>query len=73
MATEKEVTDTIRLSVPIDRKTNDQFSGIMPHGLKAQVIRCLVELVIETQIELGKDSYLIHHLIKKECKIVIKS
>ena len=64
--------ELIRLSIPIDRETNELFSSIMPHGLKAEVIRCLVLLVIDSQKELGKGSYLIHHLINKECKLVIK-
>ena len=62
---------TIRLSVPIDRSVNEQFSNIMPHGLKAEAIRCLVQLVIDTQIRLGKDKYLIHHLINGDCRIEI--
>ena len=61
----------IRLSIPIDRELNDKFSAIMPHGLKAEVIRCLVELVIDTQRELGKKKYLIQNLIDKDCKLVI--
>jgi len=62
----------VRLSVPIDRGLNDQFAGMMPFGLKAQVIRSLVELVIKTQQDLGTKTYLIHHLINGECKLVIE-
>ena len=70
--TEKEIQNTtVRLSVPIERELNNQFSSIIPGGLKAHVVRCLVELVIETQRDLGKDVFLIQHLINKQCKIVI--
>jgi len=69
--TNEKEPETIRLSIPIERSVNEQFSNIMPHGLKAQVMRCLVHLVIDTQRDLGKEKYLIHHLINGECKIVI--
>lgn len=61
----------IRLSIPIDREINKRFSSMMPRGLKAEVIRCLIELVIDTQMGMGKDIYLIHHLINKECKLIV--
>lgn len=67
----KSDTDMIRLSIPIDRGTNDQFTNIMPRGLKSQVIRCLVNLVLKEQRALGKEAYLIHHLIKGECRLII--
>ena len=72
MGTEKEDSNTIRLSIPIDRDINDQFTSIMPSGLKAQVIRCLVELVVQTQRDLGKDVFLIQHLISNQCKLIIR-
>ncbi len=72
MGTETEESNTIRLSIPIDRDINDQFTGIMPAGLKAQAIRCLVELVVQTQRDLGKDVFLVQHLINNQCRIVIK-
>ena len=68
---EETENSVIRLSIPIEREVNDAFSALMPHGVKAEIIRCLVDLVIETQRKLGKDSYLIHHLINKECKLII--
>jgi len=72
MTVENETeSNIIRLSIPIDREINERFTSMMPHGLKAEVIRCLVELVIETQVGIGKERYLIHHLINKECKLVI--
>ena len=71
METEK-TEDTIRLSVPIEREVNDTFTAMLPHGLKAEVIRCLVKLVINTQRGMGKDTYLIHHLINNECELIVK-
>jgi len=72
MAVEKETeSNIIRLSIPIDREINERFTKMMPHGLKAEIIRCLVELVIDTQVGMGKEKYLIHHLINKECKLII--
>lgn len=68
---EETENPTVRLSVPIDRELNDKFAAMIPHRLKAEVVRCLVELTLKTQIELGKDEYLIHYLIDKRCKLVI--
>ncbi len=64
---------TIRLSVPIDREINDQLASVLPHGLKAQVIRELVELFISTQIELGDEVYLAQALLKKRVKLTVQS
>ena len=72
MGTEIEESTTIRLSIQIDRDINDQFTGIMPSGLKAQAIRCLVELVVQTQRDLGTDVFLIQHLINNQCKLIVK-
>ena len=63
---------TIRLSVPIDREVNDQFASVLPHGLKAQIIRELVELFISSQRELGDDVYLAQALIKKRVKLSVQ-
>lgn len=60
----------IRLSVPIERDINAKFASVLPRGLKAQVVRSLVELFIETQLELGEEVYLAQALIKGRVKLV---
>jgi len=64
---------TIRLSVAIDRDIDAVFAGGIPRGLKAEVIRRLVELFIETQQELGKDVFLVEALIKKRVKLSVQN
>jgi hypothetical protein len=64
--------EIIRLSVPIEREINARFASVLPKGLKAQVVRSLVELFIETQVELGDDVYLAQALIKGRCKLSVQ-
>lgn len=63
---------TIRLSVPIDREINDKLAAILPHGLKAQVVRSLVELFLDSQKELGADVFLAHALIKNRVELRVQ-
>lgn len=63
---------TIRLSIPIDREINDKLAAVLPHGLKAQVIRELVVLFIDSQIALGDEVYLAQHLLKGRVKLTVQ-
>jgi len=68
--------DDVRLSIPIDWETNEDFTNLMPYGIKAEVIRCLVRLVIETQKNIEEDGlkiYIIDHIVRGECELNIKS
>lgn len=64
---------TIRLSIPIGRDINTRFAAVLPPGLKAEVVRSLVELFIETQIELGDDVYLAQALINGRVKLRVQN
>jgi hypothetical protein len=64
---------TIRLSVPIEREINTRFASVLPPGLKAQVVRSLVELFVNTQVELGDDVYLAQALIKGRVKLRVQN
>lgn len=64
---------TIRLSVPIDRKVNDELAALLPHGLKAQVIRSLVTVFIKAQREYGEERWIAEDLIKNRCQLVVQN
>ena len=65
--------ENIRLSVPIDRKTNAKFSSLLPWGIKAAVIRALIKLFLDAQKEYGEDRFIADDLLKGRCKLVVQS
>ncbi|HEC66882.1 MAG TPA: hypothetical protein ENI23_16525 [bacterium] len=65
--------ENIRLSVPIDRGTNAKFSSLLPWGIKAAVIRALIKLFIDAQIEHGEDRWIAEDLIKGRCKLTVQN
>lgn len=69
---EIESRNTIRLSVPIEKEINDRLASLLPAGSKAQVIRSLVELFIQTQ-ESSPEEYLAQALIKGHCQLSIQN
>jgi formamidopyrimidine-DNA glycosylase len=64
--------NVIRLSVPIEREVNDKLLALLPWGVKAQVIRSLIKLFIDTQIEHGENRWIAEDLIKGRCKLVVQ-
>lgn len=56
------MSDTIRISVPIDRKLNDDLTTICRWGVKAQAIRELIVLLVETQKR--ESEYIVEDLLK---------
>ena len=57
----------VRISVPIDEEVNEKLKTIMPWGVKAQVVRELLLLLIETQK--STNSYVIQDLLKGKCEL----
>ena len=64
---------TIRLSVPIDREVNAELSALLPYGVKAQVIRSLVDVFIKSQKGYGEERWIAEDLIKGRCKLVVQN
>ena len=64
---------TIRLSIPIDREVNAKLSALLPYGVKAEVIRSLVRLFIETQQKHGENRWIAEDLIKGRCELVVQN
>lgn len=65
------MTTTRRIGIPIDQETNDRLNKILPWGVKAQVVRELIRLLIETQA--GSKKYIVSDLLAGNCELCLKS
>jgi len=63
------VEDTVRISVPIDRELHDRLRTLLPWGTKAQVVRELLILLLDTQNE--TEGYIVQDLLAGDCKLLI--
>lgn len=57
----------IRLSIPVTRVFNDRMNARFPKGVKAEVIRSLLEALMRDQ---KNDPYLVYDLLKENVKLV---
>lgn len=72
IATETMVTDkTVRLSVEIPENLNEKLKLILPWGVKNELIRSLIELFVDSQVE--NHSYLATDIISGKCRIVVQN
>jgi len=64
--------DIVRLSVPIDKSINDKLAILIPQGMKASVVRELLDLLIKTQVE-NPEQCLMENLLRGNCKLVVQN
>ena len=64
MAKEEEV----RLSVPIPQELHNKLDALIPWGLKASVVRSLLELLIKAQIDEPAE-HVVMDLVHGRCKL----
>ena len=62
---------TVRLSVEIPESLNEKLKTFLPWGIKTEVIRSLIECLVNSQTE--NPGYLAQDLIKGRCKLVVQS
>jgi len=61
---EQPVNDTVRLSVEIPKEINDQLGTFIQWGLKADVIKALIDLLIKAH---DRDQYVVLRLLNGKC------
>lgn len=61
--------ETVRLSVEISRATNEKLKMFLPWGIKTEVIRALIDCLVNTQTE--NPGYLAQDLIRGKCRLVV--
>ena len=66
------VSDTVRISVPIDLDLHDKLHKLLPWGTKAEVIRQLLVMLIEAQIS-EPETYIVQDLLRGNCKLVVQN
>lgn len=65
------MTKTVRISVPIERELHDRLSTLLPWGLKAQVVRELLVLLLNSQDK--TDRYIVQDLLDGNCKLSVQT
>lgn len=60
-----------RIGVWIDPSVNQRFDAIVPHGMKSEVIRILMEVLTDTLEIHGEE--LLGYILTKKIKIIIVS
>jgi hypothetical protein len=66
----------VQLGVPVDRTLNDTINKLAPRGMKAEAIRKLLELLIETQrewVDIGRTDFVVDYLLRDQCKLVLRN
>jgi DNA-directed RNA polymerase specialized sigma54-like protein len=63
------VSEDVRVSIPIPKDLNDKLNTLLPWGIKAQVIRELICLLISAQ-ERDSNSYIVQDLLNGHCTLM---
>ena len=69
------MVDRVTVGLQIDPKLNHEFSKAAPRGMKAETIRALIELLVNTQkqwITEGREEFVSDRLIRGQIKLVEK-
>jgi hypothetical protein len=64
--------DTVRISVPVPRELNDMLNRYIPKGLKAQIVRALLELLITTQRN-HPERYIVDNLLNERVEMRVQN
>jgi len=62
------VAELVRVSIPIPKELNDRLNHLLPWGIKAQVVRELILLLLKTQ-EREATRYIVQDLLKGNCQL----
>lgn len=67
------MVDRTTVGLQVDPKLNDEFSKAAPRGMKAESIRALIQLLVDTQKEWiadGRTEFVSDKLIRGQLKLV---
>lgn len=60
---------TTRISIEVSTEINEKLNNYLPWGVKAQVIRALIELLLDTQSRSAV--HIVDDLLRGRCKLVV--
>jgi hypothetical protein len=68
------MVERTNIGLMIETELNEQLNKAAPRGMKAEAIRALIQLLLDTQkewIESGRMEFVVDKLLRKQCKLIV--